>query len=191
LFKKKIALDMDSEQLSAQVALPVLFCGSHDKEQCLPESNRSRDSLSINIYNKRTGAGHKDRNRDEVWNIDVEKSVTKSTSFAKSEILIGSPSLMSIYAWYSNVDTDIQDEDARPARIYLRNLSQDDCLNSESHPKLFCSLHPQGWSVWSYKFHVGLINTREASYPVICDNMSTPPSPYFSALLGVRASSMA
>ncbi len=42
------------------------------------------------------------------------------------------------------------------------SLSQDDCLNSASHPKLFTSRFlQQSWCIRSYKFQLGLINSLE------------------------------
>ena len=72
-------------------------------------------------------------------------------------------------------ESDLENEDVSKHSNLLphNSLSQDDCLNSTSHPKLFASQYQQAWSVSCYKFQLGLINTRE-----ICSE---------KALAGLRA----
>ena len=65
---------------------------------------------------------------------------------------------------YDRYNPNIQVEEVHPDCIYLlprSRLSEDDCINSSSHPQLFTSRYQQPWSIRFYKFQLGLINTRE------------------------------
>jgi hypothetical protein len=61
---------------------------------------------------------------------------------------------------------DIHNNRVHTGCMYLLHhkvSSQDDCVNSVSHPKLFKSRYQQAWNFRSHKFQLGLINTREQS----------------------------
>ena len=104
------------------------------------------DYLDINEY----------LNTNERWNIEADRS-------SRFDHVLS----LSMVHWNSDKNqTNILDDDEHEACIYsmpCNVLSQDDCVNSKSHPRLFASRYPQSWCVRCYKFQVGLINAREAS----------------------------
>ena len=92
---------------------------------------------------------------------------SKPTVFEQSHEMVSSVSSM-MYPLYFDNETDFEDAEFDATCLFLLprgSRSQDDCLNSASHPKLFTSQYQQQWSVRAYKFQLGLINTREVSGP--------------------------
>jgi hypothetical protein len=101
----------------------------------------------------------------EMQNIDSDQS----PAFFQIQREYFSCSSKYMYQAYLDDDTDIQETKVHSVCIFFlpfSSLSQDDCLNSARHPKLFSLLHPkQAWSVRYYKFQLGLLNTRELLGP--------------------------
>ena len=100
-------------------------------------------------------------------NQSLDSDASKPTAFEQSYKMDSSVSSMSLYHLYFDNETDFEDAEVDAVCLYSipRNRSQDDCLNSASHPKLFTSQYQQQWSVRAHKFQLGLIITREVSGP--------------------------
>ncbi len=89
-----------------------------------------------------------------------------STASAQCQDVEFSDSPKSTHRWHLEDLEDFHNDRVYAGCMHLlprRSLSQDDCMNSASHPKLFKSGTQQAWSIRSYKFQLGLINTREVS----------------------------
>ena len=106
--------------------------------------------------------------QDKIRSIDFSDMIHKSNFnvydsflYAQPEIVVFSVLSLPMYDRYN---PNVQVEEVHPDCIYLlprSRLSEDDCINSSSHPQLFTSRYQQPWSIRFYKFQLGLINTRE------------------------------
>jgi hypothetical protein len=130
------------------------------------DSVRLYDCPSSEIRNFNTfvtlGCENKDIDVFEVCDgrdIDVHQSCP----FVQSRIAISLGPARATYHWSVENKTIVHDEVFCAYSTPQNILSQDDCLNSSSHPKLFNSRYKHTWSVRCYKFQLGLINTREVS----------------------------
>ncbi len=103
---------------------------------------------------------------DEIKNIHILDEYTK-TVVNESMPSVMTKNLNTDFTLSSTSDigiemSDVQDR-VQKIGLFRCNGSQDDCLNSESRPKLFDLRFQQPWSVRNHKFRLGLINSRECS----------------------------
>jgi hypothetical protein len=126
---------------------------------------------------------------DAKWNIDVHKSsaihrvlnVTSSSmlkyvreSKEGTEIHFDAGGIYMLPRTHQNLDEleVLQDDDVHSSYTDIHlfsNLSQDDCINSASHPKLFTSRYRQSFCVRYYKFQLGLMANLEVAGPMVHD----------------------
>ena len=131
---------------------------------------RDYDSSSISRVNKIKDIDYLDMNDYSDLDSRRKMNANKSSAFAKSQNALCSVSGSTMYSQYFDGETLIQDSDVYEVCVYLlplKALSQDDCLNSKNYPKLFASRFQQSWCIRRVKFQVGLINSREASGPMV------------------------
>jgi hypothetical protein len=99
---------------------------------------------------------------------DIEAHISSSRFQSRMEEV----SSLSAFTYRPGLDNLNDLEDIKVDTVFMyslprHSLSQDDCLNSASHPMLFTSRFlQQAWYIRAYKFQLGLINSREVMEPI-------------------------
>ncbi len=154
---------MDSELISADVGVSGRSVSSVECHEGRPTacSRFYRSNYRNALFDAFETFQDKIEDRN-IFGMNQERDIDTDETFAsaRSQIVVFRGSCKStnhsIFENESNLKNDL---------LCCNRLSQDDCLNSASHPKLFCSQHQQPWSVRIYKFQVGILNTCEFSVP--------------------------
>jgi hypothetical protein len=159
----------DAEHISAdedffQSGHVLNFVSLEDEGPCLP-------SRSSRVYRASNHSSSVVTFQDKIRSIHFSDMIHKSNFDEYDSFLYAQPKIVDfsvlsrpMYDRYFDDGPNIQDEVLHPDCINMlprSRLSEDDCLNSSSHPQLFTSRYQQPWSIRFYKFQLGLINTRE------------------------------
>ncbi len=149
---------MDSELISADV-------GVSEHSVSSVECHEGQPTACSRVYRSNYCNASFETFQDKVegrniFGMNHERDIDTDETFAsaRSQIVVFPGSCKSTNHSISENESNLKNDLLRRNR-----LSQDDCLNSASHPKLFCSQHQQPWSVRIYKFQLGLLNTCEFS----------------------------